>query len=371
MKKAKGFGNAVSIIASLVPVPARLSVLAWLTRRRYHAPGLVFPFVFSTPAKLLFIMPEDPLAALHQISGCCALASHFKNAHLTVLCRRLITPFFRTLAAVKDFIEYDTKDRYPFSKEFARIGTAVSGEQYDVCVLFDPEPDISLLYLCGQSAAAVRIGFAGAGSHPFLNMQVRPSAKRAYCTDQGLLLASVLGAPLQKKTQWTVAKDAIAEVNFLLGELKVDAHSHLTGLDAGYFLHAFGERWTQSLIERMKKFRRAWYLFSFEEPDEATAEWLGSHGLPVFSNLPASRCAALVNKSEFIVAGASVLFELADVLRRPVIGILSDTQSVRYFRETETTGEIRYADAKRPDESVIDAIERRIADFRPRPSDVP
>ena len=405
MKKAKVFGNALSFLSSMLPGPARLSLLAWLVKRRYGAPEIVFPFAFSTPPKILVILPEDPLAALHQVSCCVALCACFRDARITVLCQRLVTPFFRMLTAVSDFIEYDCRQRYLFSKDFTRIGKAIHNEHYDMCVMLDRDPHMALLYLCGQSAAAVRIGFAeaggGVGGYPFLNMQVKPSLQCAYSTDQGLVLASILGAPVQKKTRWSVAKESIAEVNLLLGEMKVDPLSRLVGIDAGFFLRAFGAHWTQSLIDTVQaavndmpkdkpedkpedlsrglsrdtpkgiqaKSNRVCYLFSYEEPDEKTSEWLGQQGLPVFSNLPASRCAALIYKSEVVVAGATVLFELADVLRKPVMSILSESESDAYCKESDTTQCLRYT--KRPDQNIIDTVGRHIAALHARSSFVP
>jgi ADP-heptose:LPS heptosyltransferase len=370
MKKAKVFGNAASILSSMLPGPARTSMLSWLVRSRYKAPGLVFPHVFSNPPKLCVILPEDPLAALHQVSGIMALSAHFKDARITVLCQRQVTPFFRMLTAVQDFIEYDCDQRYLFSKEFFRIGKMIGDGNYDVCALLDPHPHPSLLFLCGRSAAAVRIGFADvAGGYPFLNLQVRPSGKRAYSTDRGLLLASTLGATAQKKVRWTVAKEAISEVNLLLGEMKVDPSSRLIGIDAAYFFRTFDAQWTQSLITmlkdlRPKDLRRTCYLFSYEELDEKSSAWLVRHDLPVFTNLAASRCAALIYKSEFIVAGATVLFELADALHRPVVGIFNDFQFDAYCRESETTRGLRYE--RRPDQSVIDEVGRHITAFQER-----
>jgi ADP-heptose:LPS heptosyltransferase len=374
MKKAKVFGNALSFLSSLLPGPARLSLLSWLVKRRHKAPGIDLPYAFSTPPKLLVILPEDPLAALHLVSGCAALAGHFRDARITVVCHRLVTPFFRMLTAVNDFIEYDCSQRYLFSREFSRIGKAVSDGHFDACVMGDRSPHMALLYLCGQSAAPVRIGYDGAGKYPFLNLTIRPSPKRTYSTDQGLLLATMLGAPLQKKIRWTVAKEAIAEVNLLLGEMKVEASSRLIGIDAGYFFRKFGAHWTQSLIDTLRDrlgTQRACYLFSYEEPEEKAAEWLGRQTIPVFLNLPASRCAALVCKSEFIVAGATVLFELADVLHRPLVGILTELQFEAYCRESETTKAFRYADGKRPDQGIIDDVGQHIAAAQARPAIVP
>jgi ADP-heptose:LPS heptosyltransferase len=371
MKKAKVFGNTLSVLSSLLPGPVRVSLLSWLVKRRYGVQGIVVPYGFSTPPAFLVILPEDPLAALHQVSGLAALAGNFRDARITVVCQRLVTPFFRMLTAVNDFIEYDCGQRYLFSTEFARIGKAVSGGRYDACVIFDRSPHPALLYLCGQSAASVRVGFAQAGDYPFLNLRIRPSAKCAYSTDQGLLIATMLGAPAQKKIRWTVAKEAIAEVNLLLGEMKIDPSSRLIGIDAGYFFRTFGAQWTLSLVDSMRSDRRACYLFYYEEPDEKTSEWLGRQNLPVFSNLPASRCAALVYKSEFIVAGATVLFELADVLRRPVTGILTESQFDAYCRESETTRAIRYADSQRPDQGVIDAVGQHLAALQTRSAFVP
>jgi hypothetical protein len=278
--------------------------------------------------------------------------------------------------------------------------------------MLDHSPHMALRYLCGQSAAPVRIGFTETGrdpgGYPFLNMQVRPSPQCSYLTDQGLLLVSTLGVRAQKKTRWSVAKESIAEITMLLSEMKVDPSSRLIGIDAGFFMNTFGAQWAQSLIDTLKdvsfdkpqdlsrgtlkdvsfdkpqdlsrdtlkdlrqqNVRNACYLFCYEEPQEKTAAWLGRQDLPVFSNLPASRCAALIYKSEFIVAGATVLFELADALRKPVVGIFTDSQFDAYCRESETTHGIRYADAKRPDQSVIDAIGKLVAASLTRPFDVP
>ena len=352
-----------SFLSSILPGPVRMSLLTWLVKRRHGTPGLVFPYGFSTPPKFLVILPEDPLAALHQVSGLVALAGHFRDAHITVVCQRLVTPFFRMLTAVDDFIEYDCRERYLFSKEFLRMGKAVAGMHFDACVMHDRSPHLALLYLCGQSASPVRIGLCGAGEYPFLNLTVRPSPDRSYSTDLGLLLAAMLGAKAQNKIRWTVAKEALSEVNLLLGEMKVAPSSRLIGIDAGYFLQAFGEKWTQSLVDKLRNRQSTCYLFSHAEPDEKASEWLKRQDMPVFTNLAASRSAALVYKSEFIVAGATVLFELADVLHRPVIGILTEAQFGAFCRESETTRALRYADGKRPDQEVIDAVGRHITAF--------
>jgi ADP-heptose:LPS heptosyltransferase len=277
------------------------------------------------------------------------------------MCERRVTPFFKTIAGVAEFIEYDDESRYLFSTEFEGIGHDIRNGHYDLCVMLEPSPDLPLLYIAGQSAAAVRVGFAGAGDYPFLNLHVNPSQGTTNLSDRSAVVASVLGMPARARTQWSVAKEAVDEMGHLLREMGVDPASRLIGVDGEYFFRHFGKQWTQSLLDMLKTKQHVCYFYAFGLPEQEATAWMEQQGLPLFSSIPVPRSAALVDRSEFIVAGPGVLFELADLLKTPVAGVFTSEEFDMLCRESDTTKGLRLT--SRPDDATIASVER-IVDSR-------
>jgi hypothetical protein len=110
----------------------------------------------------------------------------------------------------------------------------------------------------------------------------------------------------------------------MLREMMVPAASRLVGIDGAYFFSRHGVQWTQSLVDMLQKKSFVCYLFSYDEPGSDAVAWAGQQKLPLFSNLPATRGAAIVYKSEFVIAGPTVLFELADLLGKPAVGVFEE-----------------------------------------------
>jgi ADP-heptose:LPS heptosyltransferase len=369
MRKTKFFGSYKSFLSSFLPAGAVVSLLRWNVERKYRAPQLVFPYECGPSPRFLVILPDTPLAALHQLSCLVSLAAHFKGAHLAVLCEKRVTPFFKTVAGIAEFIEYDAAEQYLFSREFDRIGKEISAARYDVCVMLSQDPQLALLYAAGQTAAQVRIGLKGAGDYPFLNLHVNPAPERTNLTDRSLLVAAMLGVPVRPKARWSVAKESVEEVGLMLREMNVSPSSRLIGIDGAHFFSRHGRQWTQSLVDMLQKKSFMCYLFSYDEPEVDAAQWAGQQKLPLFSNLPATRGAALIYKSVFVVAGPTVLFELADLMRTPVAGVFADEEFGMFCRESDTTKGLRYA--KRPDEATIGSIERCVDAIAAKPALVP
>ncbi len=348
-------------ILNALPPAMKLSVMSWVVSKRYEAPGLVLPFALGGAPHILVVLPQDELAASHQAKSCLALASHFSNSKITVLCGSAVTPFFKALGPIHDFIEYDESADNPFSKEIVALGKRIHDTKFDACVLLDSAPSLSLLYLCGKSSAQIRIGFAAENASPFLNLQVKPSDKRQNCAEKGLLIASMLGAKAPQKSKWGVSKEALSELKLQFGEMKIDVSKPLIGIDALYFAETFGISWTQSLLDALVNAHRNCYLYVNKQPGEQTMQWLASRQLPVFSNMSAPRSAALVHLSAYIIAGATAFFQLADILHKPVIGIFSHNQYDAYCKESETTRGIRFETAV--DQGVIEAVKQNIDDL--------
>ena len=305
--------------------------------------------------KILAVLPEEPVEAFHQINNYLRISSFFKNAKFVIFCTREVAPFFKQIHPEASITEYDRSVRYLFSPEFNAWGKEFNREEFDVCLMLERNPDISLRYLAGKTAAAVRVGYVGAGDFPFLNMHINPSPKRPYLSDQNALMAGIMGAADRIKVRWSVSKETMEEVSHLARERAIPVSSRLGCIDVGYFYRAFGADWTCKLCAAISsKNELAWCLLTEDEPDAGLAECIGSLRLPVFSSLSASRCAALLSRSECVVSGVSVVFELANLLRIAVIGVFEKSILSRYCRESDSTRGVGYTG--KPDRTTIEAI---------------
>jgi len=308
--------------------------------------------------KVLTILPEDPIEAFHQINNFLRISALFKNASFTVFCTREVAPFFKLVHPEAVFVEYEGKSRALFSKEFDAWGREFSGEEFGLCLMLERRPDISLLYLAGKTAAPVRAGYFGAGEFPFLNMQVNPSPKRPYRADQNALMANVFGASDRIKVRWSVSKETTDEIAHMARELAVSPDARIIGVDVGLFVPAFGAEWTRQLCAALSTNTTVTCLLVEGEPSEEVSGFCASVKSPLFSNLSASRWAAIIVRSACIISGKSVLFELANLLGKPVVGVFEKDLCDRYCRECATTWGIPLSRSPGQDtiQSIADAM---------------
>jgi hypothetical protein len=173
--------------------------------------------------------------------------------------------------------------------------------------------------------------------------------------EQNRVLARALGAPEGSKVNWTVSKETDEEISHMLRERQIPPGVKLVGVDAGLFFRLCGAEWTETLCARLKeKTAGLCYAYSEEEPDPEGGAFLSSVGFPVFSNLSTSRSVALIYRSVGIISGKSVFFELANMIRKPVIGVFEEKECALYCRETATTKAVAFCAAA--DRGSIDKI---------------
>ena len=355
MTKSKLFGKVKRLLFLLAPQQWRLNLLQWNIKTRYKSPPLVFPWKGVAMKKVLAILPEEPVEAFHQINNYLRISALFKNATFTIFCTQKVGPYFQQVHPQATFIEYDREARGLFSGEFDAWGNEFNKEEFDVCLLLERCPDVSLLYLAGKTAAPVRAGYYGAGDYPFINMHVNPSPKRPYRAEQNALMAHVFGAPDGIKMNWSVSKETIEEIKHMARELNISPSSRIVVVDVGLFFTDFGPEWTQHLCTALKATKGyACCLYIEGEPIDALSEFVSSMQFPVFSNLTASRCAALIVRSACIISGKSVIFELSHLLQKPVIGVFEKDLLSRYCQQSVLTKGIAYSAL--PDKATIHSI---------------
>jgi ADP-heptose:LPS heptosyltransferase len=96
-------------------------------------------------------------------------------------------------------------------------------------------------------------------------------------------------------------------------------------------------------------------------PDVALLNWLKARKLPVFSELTPSRLAGLLQKTDVIVSGKTIYFELASLLQRPSVGIFTEEELRRHCRNTPFSIGITYS--QRPNEVTITEIGESVGHF--------
>ena len=300
-------------------------------------------------------MPEGPVEAFHQIKTYLGLTTLFKNAAFSIFCTTENGLLFQQIHPEATIVEYDISQRYLFSRDFHVWGKRFNKEEFDLCVLLEHSPDISLLTLAGKTASPVRVGYGGAGDFPFLNVHVNPSAAREYLSDYNFILSRSFGASDKTTVHWRVAKETIEEIVHMIHEFNLAPASRLVGIDAGFFFNMFGETWTRTLVDKLKAIGAfTCYVYNDGEPDDAAYRFLHSFAVPVFAHLTPSRSAALISTSAYVITGKTVFFELANLLRKPVIGLFDKIEISRYCRQTPSTHGIAFDSS--PDLKTVERI---------------
>lgn len=330
-------------------------LVEFLVRDKCKPRLLSIPRDFVAARSILIVLPEDSLEALYQIPTVVSIASSFNKRCVILLCEATVAPFFRRIQGVSSVEEYERSERYLFSEALGALSRELAESQIDICVFLERSPEISLLHLVGRIGAKVRMAYYGAAAVPFFNVHVKPSRENTYMADRNILMAEVLGVRLHRDIRWSVSKNMLTEIAHMIHEAALPDGSPLAGIDVQFMYYSYGRVWTDALVDRMTATGEpAWYLYVHGIPDQRFLKWLQSRDMPVFSSLSPSRVAALVYKSDLIVSGASTLFRLADLLRRPAIGVFEESVLRMYCRLTPRSVGIAYTGS--PDNQTIDRL---------------
>ncbi|MBN2037076.1 MAG: hypothetical protein JW768_10070 [Chitinispirillaceae bacterium] len=322
-------------------------------------PPFVFPLDPSQYKRVLVILPGKRLQVLHQLRNLAELKAFFRNATLTVLAEESCVPLVNLIEGMTVSV-YSRDDKKLFSAPFKQFSKEFHGI-VDLCILLTREEDLPLLYLAGMTAAPVRIGYVGAGGSPFLNLHVNPSPQRQYFSDWNSAMAEMLGAKRAKQVHWRVAKETIAEIEYMWKEMHVDPHSRLVGVDAHFAVQRFGANWTESFIKALiPAARGSLYLYAKDNNQQDIMEWMSQFNLPIVHTLTISQMAALISRSALVVTGNTLLFGLASLLETKVVGIFDDRQVSAYCPAGPTIRSIvfeRTPDAKSIDHAAVAVAE--------------
>jgi len=332
-KKAKISGHAGRIIYKLFGKSRTKSLLTFYFRKKFRKHNFSFPVSVTSIKDILVILPEQPLEILHQLKNLMSLVSTFRNAKITVFCLDSSVSYVKLIPDI-NIVEYQKCDIDGFSSQLSNF-TGQLRDVFDICILLDRKPQLSILSLVGSTNASIRAGYHEAGEYPFLNLRTRASDAERYLTDKNCSVAALFGKQTEN-LKISVAKKTLDEIDSHLREMHISSEHGLLGIDAAFFLNTFGKEWTERFIQNLQnKCRCTIYGFLNEEPSLHQSEFFKNLKIPFIVENSASKIAALVFRSNLVIAGNTIFYGLAATLDIPAIGFFKSNELVSYCPDSE------------------------------------
>lgn len=361
MSNKKNSGSWKRLFFALLGRQNGRKLLARIVRKQTaHLPLFSFPLDVAAIKRVFVILPPEPLGVLHQLKNISALKALFMNAEMTLLAEASCIEHAGMIEKVS-IVEYRREEKQLFSASFSVFNRSLRGA-FDVCCLLTDREDLPLLYLAGRTAAPVRVGYAGAGTFPFINLHVNPSPERRFLTDRNLAMAEMLGARQAPADAWAVAGRTVAEADHFFREHGIGAAVRPVGVDAFYYYRAFGARKAEDVIRALLPVvDKDVYLYADETPDAQEMEWLSRFKLPIMHHLSIAQLGALLGCSGPMVTGNTVLFGLAVLLGTKAAGVFDKDEIDIYCPKTrDVRGIIR---KKKIDDNTVKGIVEAVAEL--------
>ncbi len=357
-KKAKFSGHARRVFFKLLGPSRSKALLSNILSRRYRREIFSFPINVASTKEVLVIIPERPIEILYQFKNILSIVSHFRGSSITVFCETSVSLYIKMIPNIK-IIEYFSGEMTSFAAE-SKEYIAELKDNFDLCILLDRNPDISMLFLVGSINAPIRIGFDSAGEYPFLNLRTR-SASKKYIADKNCMIAELFGKQTES-LQMSVARKTLDEVDYLIKSSHLSINTGIAGIDILFFLKNFGERWSEDFINQLQQaYQGQIYFYISEKPKNGEVKWLKIQSVPSFSELTPSRVAALIFRSDFVISGNSILYGFASILNLPAIGFFRQEEFELYCPGTENLKGFIYKET--PDENCISRVLNSVRSF--------
>ncbi|MBD3319902.1 MAG: hypothetical protein GF350_02285 [Chitinivibrionales bacterium] len=316
----------------------------WTFRKNIRQGMVHFPVNHLSVTRLCFILPTTPFDALFHIDSIFALISRFKKAENTVICDYRVAPYFSKLPNIGAVWEFDGSEMYAGSRELENLCSLLGRESCALCFLLEKNPPLPLLVLAACTGAPIRAGFWSRQASPFVNVCVRPGEKATYIAEKNMLLARLFGAKHSQNNRWVVSKNSCEEVRYLLEEAGIKFSLSQVGIDATTIFYEFGEQWTERLLHTLVNEQHVpCYLYVPKNfSDERLLVWLKKKNIPIISNLSVPQTAALIEQSRIVVSGKSTLYQLANLLKKPSIGIFREAEKTLYCKPSSQSRGIAF-----------------------------
>jgi hypothetical protein len=351
-KKAKFSGKVKSVFFKALGQSRSKAVVASLIKRSDKSVPFSFPIDTYSVGNVLIFMPEQPIEILYQLKNLLSILSIFKHATISVVCEENASNFIKMIPGIT-IIEYKKEEKDKLSPEFIELAAEFENKT-DLCLLLDRKPHFSILYFVGITKAAVRAGYEEAGGYPFLNLKIRSSLNKGYISDSNCLLSQLFGLQTEM-LRMAVARKTLEEVDHLLKESHINPNFALLGIDALFFLRQFGEKWLEQFLALLhKSYQGSTYLYISDELSDQEQQWFKKQNEVTFFELTAPRIAALIYRTDLVIAGNTIMYGLAAILNMTAIGFFTENEKEIYCPDTPKLKGIIYKGI--PDEQTVSKL---------------
>lgn len=353
-KKAKFYGLASRVFFNILGKTRSKTFLSYFYDRKFKKHTFSFPIDNSSIKEVLIILPDKKIEMLYQLKNLLSIISLFKNAIITVFCEKAVSSFVKMVLNEK-IVEFNKSSILEFGTELMAYNEKFKNA-FDICILLDRSPDLSILSLVAATNALIRAGYEGAGEYPFLNLKTRSSQNDRYISDKNCLMTELFGGnclPLRI----SIPKKSLEEIDYLLKESHIDSNQGLVGIDALFFLKQFGDNWFNNFLKQLfQVYNGNLYFYVSDLPTSTESAWFTNQEIPTFIELTPSKIAALIQRTDLVISGNTVFYGIATLVNMPAIGFFREDEIGNYCPNTNKLKGLIYNQLP-DDQSIVNLLE--------------
>ena len=283
--------------------------------------------------KSILIIPDGRAGGLFLgASQFWAIRQRYPDSEITLLVQAQKQYIAREIPFVNNVLVYEDF-LLPLSGKTRDVVRRLTESAFDIAFLFSTEESLCPAYYCYKSGAHIRIGFQR-DDFPSVNVRIVPRPEPCYESERLALLLRTLGIPqVREHVSWSVSRETAKRIRdrFLVAR-KPD--ERFVGLDVS---SSSGSRPTPkqllAIAEQTSKLPDARTLVFFDYRERKTAnrikDALGPRAL-LFQTDDLPKLVALLEVCDRLIACNTDLFHLAMSMGRPVTGILSAPDVLRW-----------------------------------------
>jgi ADP-heptose:LPS heptosyltransferase len=314
----------------------QIRVLNFLNKTSRLRKSVSFNNYIATFKRALIILPEKPYEVILAQKCIVALKEHRPGMIVDVIAEATNKDIIKSNPYIDSAIFYSAQEFYYDHPAFKELLSVIQEKSYEACFLLKANVRPLDLLMTATSMATLRIGFTGKNISPFINLSVRPKPETLYEGDKYEALLKALGVKLlRSRIKWNIPKSTEKDVEGVLVEAGYKIEQPLIGLNIS---PSIGERslpvsLLKALILELSKLSDAEIVLFYSSQKDAQInrelEGLKKNIVPILES-QVSFAAAFVYKCDILISLNNLIYQLAVMLNRPVIGLFESAERDRW-----------------------------------------
>ncbi len=297
--------------------------------------------------KTLLILPEKPYEVMLVQKCIVALKEHRPDMIVDVIAESTNKDIIKSNPYIDNGIFYAAGEFYYNHPAFSELLVVIKDNAYDACFLMKESAGPLDLLLAAATKAILRIGFTGNNVSPFINLSIRPKSGTVYEGDKYEALLKTMGVRMARsKPRWDIPKTTEKDVEGVLVEAGYKIEQSLIGLNVSPSIYGrtFPASTIKEIILELSKKGNAEIILFYSSRKESDIvkelEELKKNIVPIPED-QISFAAAFVYKCDILISLNNLIYQLAVMLNRPVIGLFESEENARWalHQENNVTAE--------------------------------